>query len=80
MIRRKQRLLAMELQRYFRQTRPELTAKWDLAMVGLQPLLLRELTGRLQDLEQITNLVDRELKAAFGSATAKGESAAWTSC
>jgi hypothetical protein len=74
-IRRKQRLLATELKRYFGQTCPELTAKWNLAIIGLQPSLLRELTGRLQNFERITNLVNRELKAAYGSAAAKGESA-----
>ncbi len=74
-IRRKQRLLAMELERYFGQTCPELTAKWNLAIPGLQPSLRRELTRRLQDFERVTNLVNRELIAAYGSATAKGESA-----
>lgn len=74
-IRGKQRRLATELERYFGQTCPELTAKWNLAILGLQSSPLRELTSRLQDFERITNLVNRELKAAYGSAAAKGESA-----
>ena len=36
---RKQKLLAMESQRYFADTCPELTAKWDLAIIGLAPSL-----------------------------------------
>ena len=63
------------VERYFWSDAPEATAKWNLAILGVQPSLLRELTGRLQDFERITNLVNRELKAAYGSAAAKGESA-----
>jgi len=75
-IRRKQELLALELQRYFGETCPELTAKWDLAIIGLAPSLLRELAGRLQELEGISNRANRKLNAAYGLATTKGREAA----
>jgi hypothetical protein len=40
-------------------------------MLGLAPPILRELAGRLQELEDVTNHTNRELKAA-GLATAEG--------
>ena len=75
-IRRKQSLLAKEVQRYFEQTGPELTAKWALAIVDLTPSLLRELVGRLRELEAITNCADRELNAAFQAAATEGHESA----
>jgi hypothetical protein len=71
-IRRKQRLLATEVQRYFEQTCPELTAKWDPAIIGLAPSLLREVAGRLRELDTISNCANRELKTAYHAATKKG--------
>jgi len=75
-IRRKQRLLAKEVQRYFEQTGPELMAKWDLAIVGLAPSLLREVAGRLRELEAISNSANRELNAAYRAAATKGRESA----
>jgi len=75
-IRRKQSLLAEEVQRYFEQTGPELTAKWALTILGLAPSLLRELAGRLRELEAIANCADRELNAAYQAAAKEGRESA----
>jgi hypothetical protein len=63
-IRRKHELLAAEMQRYFLETCPALTARWKTAIVGLAPPVLRELARRLQALEAVTNETNRELKAS----------------
>jgi hypothetical protein len=70
-IRRKHDLLAIAMYYYFWHTGAELTARWTKAMLGLPPSVLRELAGRFQELEAVTNESNRELKAA-GLATAEG--------
>ena len=47
----KRKLLAAELQRYFGETCPALTARWEAAIVSLVLPVLRELAGRLQAFE-----------------------------
>ena len=74
-IRRKHDLLATAMHYYFWHTGAELTARWKEAMLGLPPSVLRELAGRLQELEAVTNETNRELKAA-GLATAEGRESA----
>jgi hypothetical protein len=68
-IRRKRELLAAELKRYFGETCPALAARWETAIIGMAPLILRELAGRLQALETITDETNRELRAAQVAAT-----------
>jgi hypothetical protein len=63
-IRREHELLATEMQRYFLETCPALTARWKTAIVGVAPPVLRELARRLQALEAVTNETNRELKAS----------------
>jgi hypothetical protein len=63
-IRRKHEFLAAEMQRYFLETCPALTALWKTAIVGLAPPVLRELAKRLQALEAVTNETNRELSAS----------------
>ena len=60
----KRNLLAAEMLRYFGETCPTLVAHWEIAIVGLPPLALRELAGRLQTLGAVTNETNRELEAA----------------
>ena len=74
-IRRKHDLLAAAMHEYFWHIGAELTARWTKAMLGLPPSILRELAGRLQELEDVTNQTNRELKAA-GLATAEGRESA----
>jgi hypothetical protein len=74
-IRRKHDLLATAMHYYFWHTGAALTARWKEAMLGLPPSVLRELAGRLQELEAVTNETNRELKAA-GLATAEGRESA----
>ena len=74
-IRRKHDLLATAMHYYFWHTGAELTARWKAAMLGLPPSLLRELAGRLQQLDAATIETNRELKAA-GLATAEGRESA----
>jgi hypothetical protein len=62
-IRRKHDLLAPEMHHYFWNTCPELAARWKEAMLGLPPSVLRELAGRLQELEGVTNLTNLELRS-----------------
>ena len=64
----KRKLLAAELRRYFGETCPALTARWQAAIVGLAPPILRELAGRLQAFETLTNQVNGELTAALAAA------------
>jgi regulator of protease activity HflC (stomatin/prohibitin superfamily) len=56
------------LQRYFGETCPTLAARWEAAIVGLTPSILRELAGRLQAFEILTNQVSAELRTALTSA------------
>jgi hypothetical protein len=75
-IQRKHKLLASEMQRYFLETCPALSARWQTVIVGLAPPVLRELARRLQALEAVTNETNRELKAyllAAGEGRESGE-------
>jgi hypothetical protein len=65
---RKRNLLAAELRRYFGETCPALAARWESAIIGLAPSILRELAGRLQALEVVTDETNRELRAAQAAA------------
>ncbi len=70
-IRRKRDLLAAEMHHYFWNICPELAARWKKAMLGLPAPVLRELAGRLQQLEDFTDQTNLELRAAH-DATAEG--------
>ena len=74
-IERKRRLLAVELQRYFGETCPALAARCETAIIGLAPPILRELGGRLQEFEAVTDETNRQLKAAQAAAFEDKESA-----
>jgi len=63
-IRRKKRLIAGELYRYFGRVCPELTQKWEKAILKMPPSVLKELVGRLQILEAVSHQTNQELKAA----------------
>jgi hypothetical protein len=63
-IRRKERLIAGELYRYFGRVCPELTQKWEKAIRKMPPSVLKELVGRLQILEAVSHQTNQELKAA----------------
>lgn len=69
---KKRELLAAELQRYFGEMCPMLMARWEAAIVGLAPPFLRELVGRLQELEEITDETSRQLEVALCPATEGG--------
>jgi hypothetical protein len=56
---RKYDLLATAMHVYFWNTGADLTARWKEAMLGLPPSVLRELAGRLQELEAVTNETNR---------------------
>src|SRR5258707_14349202 len=62
-------LLVAGMLRCFGETRPALAARWAVAIVGLAPLALRELAGRLQTLEVVANETNRELRAARAAVT-----------
>ena len=80
-IRRKHDLLATAMHYYFWHTGAELTARWKEAMHGLPPSVLRELAGRLQELEAVTNETNRELEAAYvATAEGRGSTARVTHC
>ena len=49
-IRRKHDLLAAAMHDYFWRAGAELTARWNDAMLGLEPPILRELADRLQEM------------------------------
>lgn len=74
-VERKRKLLAAELQRYFGETCPALTARWETAITGLAPPVLRELADRLWAFEALTNEIDRNLSDAR-AATTKNEASA----
>jgi hypothetical protein len=74
-IKPKHELLANAMYDYFWHTGAELTSRWTKAMLGLPPTLLRQLAGRLQELEDVTNLTNLELKAANLVTAEGGESA-----
>jgi hypothetical protein len=67
-IRRKHDLLAAEMHHYFCDICPGLATRWKGAMLGLPPPVLRELAGRLQELEDSTNQTNRELRAVHDTA------------
>ena len=71
----KRQLLAAELQRYFGETCPALAARWEAAIIDLPSLVLRELAGRLQEFEAVTDETNRQLKAAQAAAFKDQESA-----
>jgi len=71
----RRQLLGAELQRYFGETCPALAARWQAAIVGLAPPILRELAGRLQEFEAVTDETNRQLKAAQAAAFEDQESA-----
>ena len=48
----KRNLLAEEMLRYFGETCPALAARCEIAIVGLPPLVRREVAGRLQTLRR----------------------------
>jgi len=62
---RKQEVLEAELRRYFGETCPALVARWQAAVIGLAPLFLRELQGRLQELDEVTQETNRQLRMAL---------------
>lgn len=64
----KRQLLAGELQRYFGETCPALAARWEAAIVGIAPANLRDLAGRLQAFETLTNQVNKDLTGALAAA------------
>jgi hypothetical protein len=74
-IKDKRNLLIAEMLRYFGETRPALAARWEVAVVGLPLLVLRELAGCLQTLEVVADETNRELRAAR-AAFAKGQASA----
>ena len=61
----KQKLLEAELRRYFGETCPALVARWQAAIAGLAPPFLRELAGRLQELDEVTQKINRQLRVAL---------------
>jgi hypothetical protein len=63
-LQRKHDLLAAEMHHYFWDICPELAARWKEAMLGLPAPVLRELAGRLQELEDFTDQTNLELRAA----------------
>jgi hypothetical protein len=73
-IERKHDLLAAELQRYFGETCPALTARWEAAITGLAPKLLRELASRLQELDAATKAAERQLKFTLRPVAERGAS------
>jgi hypothetical protein len=72
---RKRELLAAEMQRYFGETCPALAARCEAVIIGLPPPILRELAGRLQEFEAVTDKTNRQLKAAQAAAFEDEESA-----
>jgi hypothetical protein len=63
-IRRKEKLLAAEIARYFGETCPALATRWEAAIVALAPAVLRELARRLQTFEALSDETNHQLKAA----------------
>ena len=62
---KKRELLEAEVRRYFGETCPALVARWQAAIIGLAPPFLSELQGRLQELDEVTQKVNRQLRAAL---------------
>ena len=48
-----------------------LAARWQAAITGLTPLVLRDLARRLQELETVTKETNRQLRATLRLPTAK---------
>jgi isopentenyl diphosphate isomerase/L-lactate dehydrogenase-like FMN-dependent dehydrogenase len=71
----KQKLLVAASQRYFGGTCPALAARSEAAIVGLATPILRELAGRLQAFERLTNQVSAELRTALTAAAENHASA-----
>jgi hypothetical protein len=70
---RKHDLLAAELQRYFGETCPALTARWEAAITGLAPQPLREVASR-QELDAATKAAERQLKITLRPVAERGTS------
>ena len=66
---RKQELLNAELRRYFGETCPALVARWEASIAGLAPPFLRELKGRLRELDDVTQKTNRQLRMALRPAS-----------
>jgi hypothetical protein len=73
-IQRKWELLAAEMKRYFGEICPALAARCEAVIIGLPPPVLRELAGRLQEFEAVTEETNRQLKAAQAAAFEDEES------
>lgn len=69
---RKQDLLEAELHRYFAETCPALVSRWEAALRGLAPPLLRELSLRLRELDEVTQATNRQLSIAVRPVTEGG--------
>jgi hypothetical protein len=67
--------LAAELKRYFGETCPAFAERWEEAIVGLAPPVLRELAGRLRTFEALTDETNRQLRASQVAAFEDQESA-----
>jgi hypothetical protein len=61
----KQKLLEAELWRYFGETCPTLVACWQVAITWLAPPVLRELASRVQELDEVTQEINRQLRVAL---------------
>jgi hypothetical protein len=60
----KRNLLVEEMLRYFGEICPSLAVRCEVAIVGLPPLALQEIAGRLQTLIAAANETNRQLRAA----------------
>jgi hypothetical protein len=61
----KQQLLKIELGRCFGETCSALVARWEAVIAGLAVPFLRELAGRLRELDEVTQEIDRQLRIAL---------------
>jgi hypothetical protein len=67
--------LAAETARYFGETCPALATRWQVAIVGLAPAVLRELAGRLRESEAVTNETNRGLETSLAAVAERRASA-----
>jgi len=61
----KQKLLEAELWQYFGETCPTPVACWQVAITWLAPPFLRELASRVQELDEVTQEINRQLRVAL---------------
>ena len=61
----KRSLLVEEMLRYFGEICPALAVRCEVAIVGLPPLALQEIAGRLQTLIAAADETNRQLRAAY---------------